>query len=84
MAEFLARNWTPPEHDSAAENLMSVAFEKSWRFIEKDSFIAHNPKGLLRDRLQVYLEIPMRKGQQELMHLANGAIWNRRAGLGRQ
>jgi len=57
---------------------MSVAFEKSWRFVEKDSFIVHNPKGLLRDRLQVYLEISMRKGEQDLMHLANGTIWNLR------
>jgi hypothetical protein len=76
-------DWTPREHDNAAETLMNVAFEKSWCFVEKDPFLAHNPKGLLRDRLRVHLEISMRKGEQDLLHLANGAIWHLRTELGR-
>jgi hypothetical protein len=76
-------DWTSPEQASAAANLMSVAFEKSWRFIEKDPFLAHNPQGLLRDRLRAHLEISMREGEQDLLHLANGAIWNLRTELGR-
>ena len=74
---------TSPEQDKAVETLMSVAFEKSWRFVDKDPFLAHNPKGLLRDRLRAHLEISMRKGEQDLLHLANEAIWLLRTELGR-
>ncbi|WP_454634839.1 PAS domain-containing protein [Bradyrhizobium cenepequi] len=69
--------------DDESENLIGTAFEKSWRFVDKDPFLAHNPKPLLRDRLRVHLELSLRNGERDLFHLANNAISNLRTELGR-
>lgn len=65
-----------------SDNLVGVAFDKSWRFVEKDPFLAHNPKPLPRDRLRSHLELSMRNGEHDLLSLANSAICKLRAELG--
>ena len=81
---FSAENPTSVRVDSdpGSENLVGVAFDKSWRFVERDPFLAHNPRALLRDRLRSHLEISMRNGERDLLSLANGAICRLRAELG--
>jgi hypothetical protein len=64
------------------ENLLSIAFDKSWRFVDKDPFRAHNPKALLRDRLWNHLELSMQNGEQDLLSLANSAIGKLQSELG--
>ncbi len=74
---------TSAKHDNALEDLMKFAFDRSWRFVERDPFLAHNPRALLRDRLRDHLELSLRKGGRDLLHLANNAIWTLRTELGR-
>jgi hypothetical protein len=70
------------DNDPRFNTLVNVAFDKSWRFVEKDPFLAHNPKAMLRDRLRTHLEISMRNGEQDLLSLANTAIGKLRAEFG--
>lgn len=83
-AAFSAENPTAidVDNDPRSEDLVSVAFDKSWRFVEKDPFLAHNPKALLRDRLRGHLELSIRNGEQSLLSLANSAIGKLRTELG--
>jgi hypothetical protein len=81
---FSAKNLTLVEVDNnPSENLVSVAFDKSWRFVENDPFLAHNPKALLRNRLRSHLELSMRNGEQDVLDIANSAICKLRTELGR-
>lgn len=73
-----------PKQEQTLETLVRVAFEKSWRFVEKDPFLTHNAEALLRARLQVHLERSLRTGEQNVLDLANKAIWNLRTELGRR
>ncbi|GLR89999.1 hypothetical protein [Bradyrhizobium iriomotense] len=73
-----------PQQQHAFDVLVSVAFEKSWRFVEKDPFLTHNAEALLRARLRVHLERSLETGEKNVLHLANNAIWNLRTELGRQ
>jgi hypothetical protein len=70
------------DNEPRSKVLVSVAFDKSWRFVEKDPFLAHNPRAILRDRLRTHLEVAMRNGEQDLLSLANGAISRLRSELG--
>ncbi|WP_245508963.1 hypothetical protein [Bradyrhizobium nanningense] len=66
------------DHESRQDGLLDIAFEKSWKFVDKDPFLAHSPRGLLRARLQTLLEVSASKGERDLLRLANGAIWKLR------
>lgn len=72
------------KQEQTFETLVSVAFEKSWRFIEKDPFLIHNAEALLRTRLRAHLERSLRTGEKNVLHMANKAIWNLRTELGRR
>ncbi|WOH64068.1 hypothetical protein [Bradyrhizobium sp. BWA-3-5] len=74
---------TSPERYQASDSLVSAAFDKSWRFVETDPLLVHNAKELLRNRLRTYLALSRRNGEQDILHLANSAIWKLRAELGR-
>ena len=60
----------------------SVAFDKAWPFVENDPFLAHNSASVLRERLQAHLEVLIKFGEDNMLDLANKAIWNLRAELG--
>ncbi|MGY2804021.1 hypothetical protein [Bradyrhizobium sp. USDA 4506] len=63
------------------EVLVSVAFDKAWRFVEKDPLLAHNLRTVLHSRLRAFLECSIRSGERNTLHLANEAIRNLRAEL---
>ncbi|WP_338696114.1 MULTISPECIES: hypothetical protein [Bradyrhizobium] len=65
----------------APEALVSVAFDKAWRFVESDPILAHNLKFVLRRRLRDLLASSVRNGERDALHLANEAIRNLRAEL---
>ncbi len=69
-------------NDPGSDALVNVAFEKSWRFVENDPLLAHNPKAMLRNRLWIHLEVSLQNGEQDLLALANAAIGKLRAELG--
>ncbi|WP_246668289.1 MULTISPECIES: hypothetical protein [Bradyrhizobium] len=69
------------EHMQAPEVLVSVAFAKAWRFVEKDPLLAHNHKTVLHTRLRASLECSIRNGERNTLHLANEAIRRLRAEL---
>lgn len=48
------------------DNIVTVAFNKAWRFIENDPFLAHNSELVLRDRLPAHLEILIKVGHNLL------------------
>lgn len=75
---------TSSQQKQTLDALVSVAFEKSWRFVEKDPFLAHNAEALLRARLRLHLERSSKIGEKNVLHLANDAIWNLRTELGRR
>lgn len=45
------------------DNIVTVAFNKAWRFIENDPFLAHNSELVLRNRLRAHLEILIKVGE---------------------
>ncbi|NEU94263.1 hypothetical protein [Bradyrhizobium uaiense] len=63
------------------EAIVSIAFEKAWRFVEKDPVLAHHLKTFLHHRLRALLECSIRTGERNTLHLANEAIRNLRAEL---
>ncbi|MCA6101089.1 hypothetical protein [Bradyrhizobium australafricanum] len=69
------------EQVQAPEVLISTAFDKAWRFVEKDPLLAHNHKAVLHSRLRASLECSIRNGERNALHLANEAIRNLRAEL---
>ena len=70
------------DDNSEPEALVATAFDRSWRFVEKDPFLVHHPKALLRERLLTYLEISTNAGERDLFRLANNAISKLREELG--
>jgi hypothetical protein len=42
----------------------------------------HNSASVLRERLQAHLEVLIKLGEDNILDLANKAIWNLRAELG--
>lgn len=82
--EFLIMDHTSSaRHQASEDDLVSAAFEKSWRFVETDPLLVHNAKELLRDRLRANLELSLRNGEQDILHIANSAIWKLSTELGR-
>ncbi|MBR1163093.1 hypothetical protein [Bradyrhizobium elkanii] len=69
------------EQMQAPEVLVSVAFDKAWRFVEKDPLLAHHHKTVLHSRLRASLESSIRNGERNTLHLANEAIRKLRAEL---
>ncbi|SFQ05736.1 hypothetical protein SAMN05216330_11467 [Bradyrhizobium sp. Ghvi] len=63
--------------------IVSVAFDKAWRFVEKDPLLAHNRKTILHSRLCTFLESSIKRGERNTLNLANEAIRNLRAELAR-
>ncbi|MVT69836.1 hypothetical protein GPL21_32645 [Bradyrhizobium pachyrhizi] len=63
------------------EIIVSIAFEKAWRFVENDPVLAHHLKTFLHRRLRALLECSIRTGERNTLHLANEAIRNLRAEL---
>ncbi len=74
MPAYSSNNLSPAENSVGSDALLELAFDKSWRFIDKDPFLAHISRSLLRDQLKKHLEQLFRKGEQELLSLANSAI----------
>ncbi|MEZ2143380.1 hypothetical protein AAE026_13945 [Bradyrhizobium sp. DN5] len=75
MDQFLS------EQVQAPDAIVSVAFDKAWRFVEKDPLLAHNLKTVLHSRLRTFLECSIRNGERNTLNLANEAIRNLRAEL---
>ncbi|WP_027577626.1 hypothetical protein [Bradyrhizobium sp. WSM1743] len=69
------------EQVQTTDAIVSVAFDKAWRFVEKDPLLAHNPKTVLHSRLHTFLESSIRKGERNTLNLANDAIRSLRAEL---
>ncbi|WP_375784767.1 hypothetical protein ACE10Z_34450 [Bradyrhizobium sp. Pha-3] len=69
------------EQAQVPEAVVSVAFDKAWRFVEKDPILAHNLKTVLHSRLRAFLECSIRNGERNTLRLANEAIRNLRAEL---
>lgn len=69
------------EQVQAPEALLIDAFDKAWRFVETDPFLAHNRKTVLHSRLRTFLECSIRNGERNVLHLANEAIRHLRAEL---
>ncbi|MCC8954635.1 hypothetical protein H8B02_14650 [Bradyrhizobium sp. Pear77] len=61
--------------------VLVAAFDKAWRFVEKDPLLAHNHKTVLHTRLRASLQCSIRNGERNALHLANEAIRNLRAEL---
>ena len=55
-------------------DLVSAAFEKSWRFVSSDPELARDDMSAMRARLSRHLESLARGGERDLWRLANGAI----------
>ncbi|MDA9476847.1 hypothetical protein XI03_20585 [Bradyrhizobium sp. CCBAU 65884] len=70
-----------PEQVQVPDAIVSVAFDKAWRFVEKDPLLAHNLKTVLHSRLRTVLECSIRNGERNTLNLANEAIRNLRAEL---
>jgi hypothetical protein len=56
------------------EDLVLVAFEKSWPFVSTDPVLAHGDVEDLRARLALRLQRLARAGERDVWRLANGAI----------
>ena len=69
---------------TGAEALLQIALDRSWGFIDKDPFLAHNSKPFLRDQLKMHLEQAVRDGERDLLTIANNAINRLRADFGLQ
>ncbi|MDA9503807.1 hypothetical protein XI09_03040 [Bradyrhizobium sp. CCBAU 11386] len=75
MDQFLS------EQVQVRDAIVSVAFDKAWRFVEKDPLLAHNLKTVLHSRLRTFLECSIRNGERNTLTLANEAIRKLRAEL---
>jgi hypothetical protein len=56
------------------EELLHVAFEKSWRFVSTDPVLANGDIEQLRARLSHFLSRLAQDGERDVRRLANGAI----------
>jgi hypothetical protein len=83
---MLAEQRTSIEVDGnrAVERLVTAAFDRAWRFVEKDPLLAHNSAPWLCHRLRAHLEAATQQGERDLLTLANGAIWRLRDEMGRR
>ncbi len=59
-------------HD--VEELVHVAFEKSWQFVSSDPVLAQGDVEELRIRLSTRLQRLAQNGERDVWRLANGAI----------
>jgi uncharacterized protein YlxP (DUF503 family) len=66
---------------AAQQHLVELAFDKAWRFVKHDPFLAHNPASVLRERLQVHLANLAKIGAHDLFELANLGIGRVRSEL---
>lgn len=71
-------------HDTLATTpeLLSVAFEKAWRFVKVDPMLAHNEMALLRNTLRQRLQ-QLHANGVDALRLANSAILELRRELGK-
>ncbi|WP_454649978.1 hypothetical protein [Bradyrhizobium liaoningense] len=83
QAQTISEGRRSIEDVGADRNLAGVAFDKAWLFIKNDPFLAHNSVSVLCERLQVHLDALIKLGEDNMLDLANKAIWNLRAELGR-
>jgi hypothetical protein len=55
-------------------DLISTAFDKSWRFVRTDPELAHNDMDEMRARLSRHITRLAQGGERDLWRLANSAI----------
>ena len=60
--------------DSDVSDLISTAFDKSWRFVRTDPELAHNDMNEMRVRLSRHITRLAQGGERDLWRLANSAI----------
>jgi hypothetical protein len=62
------------EFDADTADLISTAFDKSWRFVRTDPELAHNDMDEMRGRLSRHIARLAQNGERDLWRLANSAI----------
>jgi hypothetical protein len=62
------------EFDADTADLISTAFDKSWRFVRTDPELAHNDMDEMRGRLSRHISRLAQNGERDLWRLANSAI----------
>ncbi len=60
--------------DPETADLVSAAFEKSWRFVRTAPALAHDDINAMRTRLSRHVETLAKYGERDLWRFANGAI----------
>jgi len=60
--------------EPARADLVNIAFEKSWQFVQTDPVLACDEMGAIRARLGRHLETLAQNGERDVWRLANGAI----------
>jgi hypothetical protein len=60
--------------DPKVSDLISTAFDKSWRFVRTDPELAHNDMNEMRVRLSRHITRLAQGGERDLWRLANSAI----------
>jgi hypothetical protein len=60
--------------DPDVSDLISTAFDKSWRFVRTDPELAHNDMNEMRVRLSRHITRLAQGGERDLWRLANSAI----------
>ena len=60
--------------DPEVSDLISTAFDKSWRFVRTDPELAHNDMNEMRVRLSRHITRLAQGGERDLWRLANSAI----------
>jgi hypothetical protein len=60
--------------DPEVSDLISTAFDKSWRFVRTDPELAHNDMNEMRVRLSRHITRLAHGGERDLWRLANSAI----------
>ena len=63
-----------PNLDPKIDDLIDVAFEKSWPFVRTDPALAHRDLREMRARLTESLRRLAQNGERDVWRLANGAI----------
>jgi len=60
--------------DPDVSDLISTAFDKSWRFVRTDPELAHNDMNEMRVRLSRHITRLAQGGERDMWRLANSAI----------
>ena len=60
--------------DPEVSDLISTAFDKSWRFVRTDPELAHNDMNEMRVQLSRHITRLAQGGERDLWRLANSAI----------